>query len=117
MFDNQDQKGKTSTVIPFLERRTKVIEIVSPHGVVFALVQSGVLCFIKAWRTKVIEIVSPHGVVFALVQSGVLCFIKACLVFCVSLRHGSHVFTPSMGPFKVLDTFNVVNEMAQSYRV
>lgn len=41
-YDTHDPKGHSSTVLPFLKKRSKIIEIVSAHGIVFALAQSGV---------------------------------------------------------------------------
>lgn len=41
-YDTHDPKGHSSTVLPFLKKRSKVIEIVSAQDIVFALVQSGV---------------------------------------------------------------------------
>ncbi|KAK1409243.1 hypothetical protein QVD17_35769 [Tagetes erecta] len=41
-YDTHDPKGHSSTVLPFLKKRSKIIEIVAAHGTVFALAQSGV---------------------------------------------------------------------------
>ena len=41
-YDTHDPKGHSSMVLPFLKKRSKVIEIVSAQDIVFALVQSGV---------------------------------------------------------------------------
>lgn len=41
-YNTLDPQGQSATELPLLESRTKVTEIVSAHGVVFALVQSGV---------------------------------------------------------------------------
>ncbi|KAI7749314.1 hypothetical protein M8C21_023649 [Ambrosia artemisiifolia] len=41
-YDTHDPKGHGFTVLPFLKRRSKIIEIVAAHDTVFALAQSGV---------------------------------------------------------------------------
>lgn len=41
-YDTHDPKGHCSLVLPFLMKRTKVIEIVAARDIVFALAHSGV---------------------------------------------------------------------------
>ncbi|KAF9680141.1 hypothetical protein SADUNF_Sadunf06G0090300 [Salix dunnii] len=41
-YDTHDLKGHCSVVLPFLMKRTKVIEIVAAQGIIFALAHSGV---------------------------------------------------------------------------
>ena len=41
-YDTHDPKGHCSPVLPFLMKRTKVIEIVAARDIVFALAHSGV---------------------------------------------------------------------------
>ncbi|KAM1038473.1 hypothetical protein FF1_033156 [Malus domestica] len=41
-YDTHDPKGHSSAILPFLMKRTKVIEIVSARDIVFALAHSGV---------------------------------------------------------------------------
>lgn len=41
-YDTHDPKGHCSLVLPFLMKRTKVIELVAAHDIVFALAHSGV---------------------------------------------------------------------------
>ncbi|KAL6503808.1 hypothetical protein OROGR_025731 [Orobanche gracilis] len=41
-YDTYDPKGRSPSSLQFLKRRSKVIEIVSARGIVFALTQSGV---------------------------------------------------------------------------
>ncbi|KAK1399711.1 UDP-N-acetylglucosamine--N-acetylmuramyl-pyrophosphoryl-undecaprenol N-acetylglucosamine transferase like [Heracleum sosnowskyi] len=65
-YDTQYPTGLSATMVPFLERQTKVIEIVSAHGVVFALLESGIcaafsrdknqrICFLNLSRDEVIR--------------------------------------------------------------
>lgn len=41
-YDTHDPKGQVSMVLPFLRKRSKIIEIVAARDIVFALAQSGV---------------------------------------------------------------------------
>lgn len=41
-YDTHDPKGHCSMVLPFLRKRSKIIEIVAARDIVFALAQSGV---------------------------------------------------------------------------
>lgn len=41
-YDTYDPKGPSSVVLPFLRKRSKIIEIVAAQDIVFALAQSGV---------------------------------------------------------------------------
>lgn len=41
-YDTHDPKGHQSVVLPFLMKRTKVVEIVAAQNIVFALNHSGV---------------------------------------------------------------------------
>ncbi|XP_022868256.1 uncharacterized protein LOC111387866 isoform X1 [Olea europaea var. sylvestris] len=41
-YDTHDPKGHCSMVLPFLTKRSQIIEIVAAHDIVFALAQSGV---------------------------------------------------------------------------
>ena len=41
-YDTHDPKGPSSMVLPFLRKRSKIIEIVAARDIVFALAQSGV---------------------------------------------------------------------------
>ncbi|KAE9596009.1 hypothetical protein Lalb_Chr17g0344761 [Lupinus albus] len=41
-YDTHDPKGPSSVVLPFLRKRSKIIEIVAAQDIVFALAQSGV---------------------------------------------------------------------------
>ncbi|KAK1399728.1 putative pterin-4-alpha-carbinolamine dehydratase-like [Heracleum sosnowskyi] len=66
-YDTQDPLGQSATVVlPFLQRRSKVIQIVSARGIVFSLVQSGVcaafsrdtnqrICFLNLSSDEVIQ--------------------------------------------------------------
>ncbi|KAK9060994.1 hypothetical protein SSX86_018174 [Deinandra increscens subsp. villosa] len=65
-YDTHDPKGHHSTVLPFLKRRSKIIEIVAAHDTVFALAQSGVcaafsretnkrICFLNIGPDEVIR--------------------------------------------------------------
>ncbi|KAK1399714.1 WD40/YVTN repeat-like-containing domain containing protein [Heracleum sosnowskyi] len=65
-YDTQYPTRLSATMVPFLERQTKVIEIVSAHGVVFALLESGIcaafsrdknqrICFLNLSRDEVIR--------------------------------------------------------------
>ena len=49
-FDTHDPKGHTFTQLPFLRKRSKIVEIVSAKDIVFALTQSGVCsAFNRGW--------------------------------------------------------------------
>ncbi|KAK1399715.1 putative pterin-4-alpha-carbinolamine dehydratase-like [Heracleum sosnowskyi] len=65
-YDTQYPTGLSATMVTLLERQTKVIEIVSAHGVVFALLESGIcaafsrdknqrICFLNLSRDEVIR--------------------------------------------------------------
>ncbi|KAJ7950150.1 Transducin/WD40 repeat-like superfamily protein [Quillaja saponaria] len=65
-YDTHDPKGHCSPVLPFLMKRTKVIEIVAARDIVFALAQSGVcaafsretnerICFLNVSPDEVIR--------------------------------------------------------------
>ncbi|CAL5335335.1 hypothetical protein ACSBR2_003497 [Camellia fascicularis] len=65
-YDTHDPKGHCSLVLPFLMKRTKVIEIVAAHDTVFALAHSGVcaafsretnkrICFLNVSPDEVIR--------------------------------------------------------------
>lgn len=65
-FDTHDPKGHCSLVLPFLMKRTKVIEIVAARDIVFALAHSGVcaafsresnrrICFLNVSPDEVIR--------------------------------------------------------------
>ncbi|PWA41885.1 transducin/WD40 repeat-like superfamily protein [Artemisia annua] len=41
-YDTHDPKGHIPTVLPFLKRRSQIVEIVAAHDIVFGLAQSGV---------------------------------------------------------------------------
>ncbi|PRQ52843.1 hypothetical protein RchiOBHm_Chr2g0159901 [Rosa chinensis] len=41
-YDTHDPTGHCAMVLPFLRKRSKIIEIVAAHDIVFALAQSGV---------------------------------------------------------------------------
>lgn len=41
-YDTHDPKGHCAMVLPFLRKRSKIIEIVAARDIVFALAQSGV---------------------------------------------------------------------------
>lgn len=41
-YDTHDPKGHCPTILPFLRKRSKIIEIVAAHDIVFALAQSGI---------------------------------------------------------------------------
>ncbi|PNT31017.1 hypothetical protein POPTR_006G113000v4 [Populus trichocarpa] len=64
-YDTHDPKGHCSVVLPFLMKRTKVIEIVAAQDIIFALAHSGVcaafsrvtnhrICFLNASPDEVI---------------------------------------------------------------
>ncbi|KAJ4850020.1 hypothetical protein Tsubulata_014055 [Turnera subulata] len=65
-YDTHDPKGHCSTVLPFLRKRSKIIEIVAARDMVFALAQSGVcaafsretnqrICFLNVTPDEVIR--------------------------------------------------------------
>ncbi|CAH1438860.1 unnamed protein product [Lactuca virosa] len=65
-YDTHDPKGHCPTVLPFLKKRSKIIEIVAAHDIVFALAQSGVcaafnretnkrICFLNVTPDEVIR--------------------------------------------------------------
>ncbi|KAG5526929.1 hypothetical protein RHGRI_032998 [Rhododendron griersonianum] len=65
-YDTHDPKGHCSLVLPFLMKRTKVIELVAAHDIVFALAHSGVcaafsresnkrICFLNVGPDEVIR--------------------------------------------------------------
>ncbi|XP_038721101.1 uncharacterized protein LOC120013383 isoform X2 [Tripterygium wilfordii] len=65
-YDTHDSKGHCSVVLPFLAKRTKVIEIVAARDIVFALAHSGVcaafsretndrICFLNVSPDEVIR--------------------------------------------------------------
>ncbi|KAL4576021.1 hypothetical protein LXL04_012109 [Taraxacum kok-saghyz] len=65
-YDTHDPKGHCPTVLPFLKNRSKILEIVAAHDVVFALAQSGVcaafnretnkrICFLNVTPDEVIR--------------------------------------------------------------
>ncbi|KAK9063298.1 hypothetical protein SSX86_017168 [Deinandra increscens subsp. villosa] len=65
-YDTHDPKGQCSMVLPFLKKRSKIIEIVAACDIVFALAQSGVcaafsretnkrICFLNASPDEVIR--------------------------------------------------------------
>ncbi|KAJ7959493.1 Transducin/WD40 repeat-like superfamily protein [Quillaja saponaria] len=65
-YDSHDPKGTSSLVLPFLRKRSKIIEIVAARDIVFALAQSGVcaafsretnqrLCFMNVSPDEVIR--------------------------------------------------------------
>lgn len=41
-YDTHDPKGHCSMVLPFLKKRSKIVEIVAARDIVFALAQSGI---------------------------------------------------------------------------
>ncbi|KAK9741886.1 hypothetical protein RND81_03G135600 [Saponaria officinalis] len=65
-YDTHDPKGQCPTVLPFLRKRSKIIEIVAAHDTVFALAQSGIcaafsretnqrICFLNVSSDEVIR--------------------------------------------------------------
>ncbi|KAJ6922713.1 hypothetical protein NC652_016383 [Populus alba x Populus x berolinensis] len=65
-YDTHDPKGHCSVVLPFLMKRTKVIEIIAAQDIIFALAHSGVcaafsrvtnhrICFLNASPDEVIR--------------------------------------------------------------
>ncbi|KAK7301032.1 hypothetical protein RJT34_11887 [Clitoria ternatea] len=65
-YDTHDPKGPSSAVLPFLRKRSKIIEIVAARDIVFALAQSGVcaafsretnerICFLNVSPDEVIR--------------------------------------------------------------
>ncbi|CAH1430738.1 unnamed protein product [Lactuca virosa] len=65
-YDTHDPKGHCSMVLPFLKKRSKIIEIVAARDIVFALAQSGVcaafsrennqrICFLNVSPDEVIR--------------------------------------------------------------
>ncbi|GAB2288031.1 hypothetical protein Dimus_022376 [Dionaea muscipula] len=65
-YDTHDPKGHCSTMLPFLRKRSKIIEIVAAHDIVFALAQSGIcaafsretnqrICFLNVSPEEVIR--------------------------------------------------------------
>ncbi|KAI8564420.1 hypothetical protein RHMOL_Rhmol03G0180200 [Rhododendron molle] len=65
-YDTHDPKGHCSMVLSFLKKRSKIIEIVAAHDIVFALAQSGVcaafsretnqrICFLNVSPDEVIR--------------------------------------------------------------
>ncbi|XP_022743511.1 uncharacterized protein LOC111294466 isoform X2 [Durio zibethinus] len=65
-YDTHDPKGHCSMVLPFLRKRSKIIEIVAARDIVFALAQSGVcaafsretnqrICFLNITADEVIR--------------------------------------------------------------
>ncbi|PNX96875.1 hypothetical protein L195_g020091 [Trifolium pratense] len=65
-YDTHDPKGPSSVVLPFLRKRSKIIEIVAAQDIVFALAQSGVcaafsretnqrICFLNVSPDEVIR--------------------------------------------------------------
>lgn len=54
-YDTHDPKGHCSPILPFLMKRTKVIEIVAAREIVFALAHSGV-CAAFSRGTKILEL-------------------------------------------------------------
>ncbi|MFS7936960.1 putative transcription factor WD40-like family [Helianthus anomalus] len=65
-YDTHDPKGHCAMVLPFLKKRSKIIEIVAAHDIVFALAQSGVcaafsrdtnqrICFLNVSPDEVIR--------------------------------------------------------------
>ncbi|XP_022868461.1 uncharacterized protein LOC111387866 isoform X4 [Olea europaea var. sylvestris] len=65
-YDTHDPKGHCSMVLPFLTKRSQIIEIVAAHDIVFALAQSGVcaafsretnqrICFLNVSHDEVIR--------------------------------------------------------------
>ncbi|KVI04346.1 hypothetical protein Ccrd_017343 [Cynara cardunculus var. scolymus] len=65
-YDTHDPKGHCSIVLPFLKKRSKIIEIVAARDIVFALAQSGVcaafsresnqrICFLNVSPDEVIR--------------------------------------------------------------
>ncbi|KAG8390197.1 hypothetical protein BUALT_Bualt01G0058500 [Buddleja alternifolia] len=65
-YDTHDPKGYCSMSLPFLKKRSKIIEIVAAHDIVFALAQSGVcaafsretnqrICFLNVCPDEVIR--------------------------------------------------------------
>ncbi|CAA2971417.1 uncharacterized protein LOC111403928 isoform X2 [Olea europaea var. sylvestris] len=65
-YDTHDPKGHFPMMLPFLKKRSKIIEIVAAHDIVFALAQSGVcaafcrvtnkrICFLNVTPDEVIR--------------------------------------------------------------
>ncbi|XP_016166649.1 uncharacterized protein LOC107609277 [Arachis ipaensis] len=61
-YDTHDPKGRPSVVLPFLRKRSKIIEIVAARDIVFALAQNGVcaetnerICFLNITPDEVIR--------------------------------------------------------------
>ncbi|KAL8154365.1 hypothetical protein V2J09_012125 [Rumex salicifolius] len=65
-YDTHDPKGHCFTVLPFLRKRSKIIEIVAAHDIIFALAQSGIcaafsretnerVCFLNVSQDEVIR--------------------------------------------------------------
>lgn len=65
-YDTHDPKGHCPTILPFLRKRSKIIEIVAAHDIVFALAQSGIcaafsretnqrICFLNVSPDEVIR--------------------------------------------------------------
>ncbi|KAF5750705.1 hypothetical protein HS088_TW03G01044 [Tripterygium wilfordii] len=67
-YDTHDPKGHCSVVLPFLVKRTKVIEIVAARDIVFALAHSGVCAAFSRERNERICFlnVSPDEVIRSL---------------------------------------------------
>lgn len=51
-YDTHDPKGHGLPVLPFLMKRTKVIEIVAAHDILFALAHSGVCAAFSRGRNR-----------------------------------------------------------------
>ncbi|KAL2898002.1 A disintegrin and metalloproteinase with thrombospondin motifs 4 [Bienertia sinuspersici] len=65
-YDTHDPKGHCATILSFLRKRSKIIEIVAAHDIVFALAQSGIcaafsretnqrICFLNVSPDEVIR--------------------------------------------------------------
>ncbi|KAJ0661748.1 putative transcription factor WD40-like family [Helianthus annuus] len=67
-YDSHDPKGHQNTVLPFLKRRSKIIEIVAAHDTIFALAQSGVcVAFSRETNKRICFLnISPDEVIRSL---------------------------------------------------
>lgn len=69
-YDTYDPKGPSSIVLPFLRKRSKIIEIVAAQDIVFALAQSGVCAAFNRGNTT--EALFSAFYVFFLINYGIL---------------------------------------------
>lgn len=69
-YDTYDPKGPSSIVLPFLRKRSKIIEIVAAQDIVFALAQSGVCAAFNRGNTT--EALFSAFYVFFLINYAIL---------------------------------------------